>query len=291
VTPPGTHVGGSIPVKLRPLVLGVATALAALAVAGPTGGSAARHVSFASASSATVHPGVQTRTRGAQCTANFVYTDGSDTYIGQAAHCSGTGSATSTDGCTSASLPEGTPVVIGGAAHPGVMVYNSWVRMQSRHERDPNTCAFNDLALVRIDPADVASVNPSVPVLGGPKAVGTGPLAMLSTVYTYGNSSLRQGITLLSPKRGFSVGDQGGGWSHGTFTLTPGIPGDSGSGLMDGAGNARGVLSTIEFTPLTGSNNFGDLSLELAYANSIGFKVALVPGDVAFRAPLLPPIG
>jgi hypothetical protein len=28
--------------------------------------------------------------------------------------------------------------------------------MQSLGETDPDTCAFNDLALVRIDPADVA---------------------------------------------------------------------------------------------------------------------------------------
>ena len=56
----------------------------------------------ASASAAgEIHPGVQTFTDGAQCTSNFVFSDGSSTYIGQAAHCSGTGTATDTDGCTS----------------------------------------------------------------------------------------------------------------------------------------------------------------------------------------------
>ena len=54
---------------------------------------------WAPASSATIHPGVQTYTEGAQCTANFIYQNGSDVYIGQAAHCSGTGAATETDGC------------------------------------------------------------------------------------------------------------------------------------------------------------------------------------------------
>ncbi len=40
-------------------------------------------------------------TDGAQCTANFVYTDAAgDTYVGYAAHCAGTGAATDTDGCT-----------------------------------------------------------------------------------------------------------------------------------------------------------------------------------------------
>ena len=41
-----------------------------------------------------IHPGVQTFTAGAQCTANFIFKDASSTYIGQAAHCSGTGAAT-----------------------------------------------------------------------------------------------------------------------------------------------------------------------------------------------------
>ena len=59
-----------------------------------------------------IHPGVQTFTDGAQCTANFVYTDASNTYIGQAAHCSGTGGSTETNGCDSGSLPVGTPVEV-----------------------------------------------------------------------------------------------------------------------------------------------------------------------------------
>ncbi len=112
-----------------------------------------------------------TDTDGAQCTANFVYYDASDVYIGQAAHCSGTGAATSTDGCTSASLLEGTAVVVDGARRAGTTVYNSWVRMQADGEKDPDTCAYNDLALVKLDPADASKVNPSVPSWGGPKGI------------------------------------------------------------------------------------------------------------------------
>src|SRR6185503_2920322 len=52
---------------------------------------------WAPAGSATVHPGVMTFTAGAQCTGNFVYTSGSDVYLGQAAHCSVTGAATDTN--------------------------------------------------------------------------------------------------------------------------------------------------------------------------------------------------
>src|SRR2546423_8955354 len=102
----------------------------------------------APASSATIHPGVQTFTDNAQCTANFVFYDATTVYLGQAAHCSGTGSNTDTNGCTSGSLPTGTQVDIGGSK-PGGMVYNSWLTMQSLKESDANTCQDNDPALIK----------------------------------------------------------------------------------------------------------------------------------------------
>ena len=240
---------------------------------------------WAPASSATVHPGVQVFTQGAQCTANFVYQDASNVYLGQAAHCSGTGAATDTNGCDSASLPIGTPVDVTGASHPGTLVYNSWLTMQSKGETDADTCAFNDLALIKIDAADIGSVNPSVPGLGGPTGVGnwggTG-----STVYSYGNSELRGGVAALSPKQGIVVQSTPSGWSHDVYTVTPGIPGDSGSGFMDGTGGAIGVLSTVQLAPLAASNGVGNLGMELAYlhANAPGFSgVNLVPGTEAFN--------
>ncbi|MFL5908933.1 MAG: serine protease [Solirubrobacterales bacterium] len=257
-----------------------AAAISVLAIA-PSAASA-----WAPAGQATVHPGVQVFTDGAQCTSNFVYQDASNVYLGQAAHCSGTGGATETNGCDSGSLPIGTPVDVDGASHPGVLAYNSWLTMQAKGESDANTCDFNDLALIRLDPADVANVNPSVPSLGGPTGVGawggTG-----SKVYTYGNSELRGGVTALSPKQGIVVQNTGGGWSHDVYTVTPGIPGDSGSGFMNATGGAIGVLSTVQLAPLAGSNGVGDLPKEIAYmkANASGFSgVNLVPGTEPFNA-------
>src|SRR5205085_1961196 len=90
----------------------IAVAVAGSVAAGmlaPTAASA-----WAPAASAAVHPGVQVITAGAQCTSNFVYSDGTNVYLGQAAHCSGTGGNTATNGCTSGSLPTGTPVTITG---------------------------------------------------------------------------------------------------------------------------------------------------------------------------------
>jgi hypothetical protein len=254
-------------------------AISALAVAPATASA------WAPASSAPIHPGVQVFTEGAQCTSNFVFQDSSDVYLGQAAHCSGTGAATDTDGCDSGSLPLGTPVDVTGASRPGTLVYNSWLTMQANGEADAETCAYNDLALIRLDPADVASVNPSVPAFGGPTGVGswggTG-----STVHTYGNSELRGGVTALSPKQGLVVGSSETGWSHDVYTLTPGIPGDSGSGFMNASGAAIGVLSTVQLAPLAGSNGVGNLANEIAYlhANASGFEgVSLVPGTEPFN--------
>jgi hypothetical protein len=239
---------------------------------------------WAPAAQATVHPGVMTFTDGGQCTSNFVFTQGSDVYLGQAAHCSGTGGATETNGCDSGSLPVGTPVEIDGASRPGTMVYNSWLTMQSRGETDPDACEYNDFALVRVDPADVGKVNPSVPGFGGP--TGVGEAADGSTVYSYGNSSLRGGVTKLSPKQGTVVATEGNGWSRTVYTVSPGVPGDSGSAFLNSAGQAFGVLSTLQILPTAGSNGVGDLSNELDYmrANSSQSSTQLAPGTEPFKA-------
>ncbi|MCW3008457.1 MAG: hypothetical protein JWP17_3083 [Solirubrobacterales bacterium] len=257
------------------------TAVTALVIAAPAS-------AWAPAAGAPIHPGVQTDTAGGQCTANFIFTDATSTYIGQAAHCSSTGQATETDGCTSQSLPLGTPVTVDGASRPGVLAYNSWLAMQAAGESDPDTCAYNDLALVRLDPADVASVNPSIPFWGGPTGLDSGGTRAGDRVVSYGNSSLRQGITQLSPKEGASLGDDGGGWSHTVYTVTPGIPGDSGSAFLDGSGRALGVLSTVAIAPLAASNGVGDVAREIAWANAHGQSISLVSGTEPFRGPILP---
>jgi len=266
--------------------LAICVAAVAIAALAPATASA-----WAPADQAAVHPGVMTFTDGAQCTSNFVFTDGSSTYLGQAAHCSGTGTAAETNGCDSGSLPVGTPVEIDGASRPGTMVYNSWLTMQAKGETHPDTCDYNDFALVRIDPADVDKVNPSVPGFGGP--TGIGGAGEGATVYSYGNSSLRGGVTKLSPKEGRVVATDGGGWSRTVYTVTPGVPGDSGSGFLNGSGAAIGVLSTLQILPTAGSNGVGDLARELNYmrANSSFSGVQLEPGTEAFDGDLVNAIG
>jgi hypothetical protein len=272
--------------SVRPVVVACVVVMSMAVMSAPTSGAAP---TWAPAATAAVHPGVQTLTAGAQCTANFIFADAGNVYIGQAAHCSGTGGSTETDGCTSGSLPLGTAVEVTGASKPGTLVYNSWLTMQARGETDPDTCAYNDLALVRLDPADVAKVNPSIPHWGGPVALATTGTTAGQKVFSYGNSSLRQGITLLSPKTGISLGDAGAGWSHNVTTISPGIPGDSGSAFLDATGKALGVLSTLQIAPVPGSNGVGDLPRELAYLHAnTSITAQLVPGTEAFNGSKLP---
>ncbi|TQL67341.1 hypothetical protein FB381_1216 [Nocardioides albertanoniae] len=255
---------------------------------------------WAPADTARITPGVQMYTKGAQCTSNFVYTDSaSNVYVGYAAHCAGLGEATDTNGCAAKSLPVGTPVTFneggslldeGTVIGKGTLVYSSWETMQKRGTKDPDTCAYNDLALVKVSDADKGKVNPSIPIWGGPTGIDTDGTAAGDRVYSYGNSSLRADLDLLSPKVGLSLGDDVSGtrWSHPLYNVTPGIPGDSGSGFLSGEGKAVGTLSTLGLAPLPASNNIGDLDLELDYAKATSgiSGLRLVNGTEPFKGAL-----
>jgi hypothetical protein len=162
--------------------------------------------------------------------------------------------------------------------------------MQRANESNSETCAYNDFALVKIDPRDVEKVNPSVPNFGGPQGVGTASSG--EQVYTYGNSSLRGGVTLLSPKNGFVIDRTPGGWSYSLYTVTPGIPGDSGSAFLNSQGEALGTLSTVAIAPLPASNGVADIGSEIGYARAHGFGgLELVDGTEPFQPKLLGQVG
>lgn len=187
--------------------------------------------------------------------------------IGYAAHCAGApgNAATDTDGCRAPSLPLGTPVTIRGASQPGTLVYSSWLAMQRAGERDRNACQHNDFALVRLHPADVGRSNPTVPLFGGPNALDRDGTRSGEPVASWGSSSLRLGVTRLSPKRGYSLG----------------------SGVLDTRGSAIGTLSTVGSTPFPLSNGVSDLQRQMAYARVNGAPgLTLIPGTVAFKGVL-----
>lgn len=223
---------------------------------------------------ATVRPGVKMMSSGGQCTSNFVFTTplNDSVYIGFAAHCVGSGAATDTNGCdpVTGPLPLGTKIEIQGASKPGVLVYTSWGTMQAVGEADADTCAYNDFALVQVDPEDVALVHPAVLEFGGPTALASADnVSDNDKVVSYGNSGLRPeaGGAPSDRKEGYVLSTDANGWTHRVYMLSPGVPGDSGSNLLLASGEALGVVVTVGLLPVPLANGVTNLEKALAYAN------------------------
>lgn len=225
---------------------------------------------WAPAGEATIKPGNSVTTGANQCTSNFVFYDQfGEVFLGQAAHCSSTGQASDTNGCTTPAGKIGMPVVVEGASKPGVLAYNSWISMQKFKEKDQNACAHNDFALVRLHKDDRGKVNPSIPKFGGPTGIATSTKSG-DRILNFANSPLRGNIADLKPQVGISRGQEADGWVHTAYTVLPGVPGDSGSAFLDNEGRAFGVLSTLNLFPKPLSNGIADLSKSLEYANRKG---------------------
>ncbi len=282
---------------LRRAVLSVAltAASAAVVVVAPnSSASAAPSPNWAADGKSTIHPGVNTNTKDQVCTSNFVFLDAkSNAYLGQAAHCSSEGEATDINGCTAKSFPEGTEVALGESGVTGTLAYNSWRTMQMIKEKNEDICLSNDFALIRIPDDAVKMSNPSLPFFGGPTGLRTTELAPGEPVLSYGNSPLRGGLMAFSPKQGINLSTDLGGRAHTVFTVTPGVPGDSGSGFLDSSGRAFGVLSTLSFAPIPGSNGVADLAMALAYAQQhSGIEgLRLANGTADFASGVAPPMG
>ena len=132
----------------RTLLASVFAALIAAASLATSAGTADAAPSWAPADTAAIHPGTMMYTDGAQCTANFVFTDGAgNVYVGYAAHCAGKGAATDTNGCNVDSVPLGTKVDLhqrrqprlrghpGRHRHAGLQLLDH--REAARHQETP----------------------------------------------------------------------------------------------------------------------------------------------------------
>jgi hypothetical protein len=269
-------------VRHRPAALSAAVFVATLGLAPVQSASAAPSVTWAPAASATIHPGIQTYdTQGAQCTANFVYTDKSGSvYIGQASHCTSESGELSGSGCETQSSPLGSEVDLGNNVK-GTLAYSSWLAMQKVGEKDENACLNNDFALIKVPASARGMVNPSVPIFGGPTGINTDGLQLGDPVMGIGNSGLRGGAE--APLQGIAVTDDQTSWYHLVYLIPPGVPGDSGGGFMDADGRVVGVLVSLNSLP-PASNGLSDLGRALAYAQKhSGLKgLRLVPGTESF---------
>lgn len=206
---------------------------------------------------ATIRPGIQVVSDTGQCTSNFVFTspDNASLYLGLAAHC--------VDG-----LELGAPVDIGGVA-TGTLAYSSWLTMDEVDEKDASVRGLNDFALILIPPDARGLVHPAVRYFGGPTALADSTaVATGDKVITYGNSGLRQEIEPASWHEGYVL--ETSEWSTTIYTVGPGVPGDSGSGVMTADGRALGILVTLTILPTTGSNGVTHLDKALDYAREQG---------------------
>ena len=168
----------------------------------------------------------------AGCTANFIFSDRSNLYVGTARHCvdrTGQEVIMQVDTTTLASV--GT-----------VSKYTSG-------DGDPG----NDFALIKIDPAVAAKwgVNPALPQ-GGPKGIytGCGPTAVTHYGHGYG-VAVAQGK--LEGGLATNFNNDGFGWTG------AGAPGDSGSAVVNATGQAVGDFThlIVDFRNYPGSTLAG----------------------------------
>jgi hypothetical protein len=250
--------------------LAVVLAVAAtVAVLGPTGPAAA-------ASAGRIGPGTQLVTAGRTCTANFVFRDARHrVFVGYAASCATRKAATGGNACTARSLPMGTRVRFADAGRTvgyGELRYSSLRAMRRAGISDSTTCAGHDFALVEVRGVARRRVDATVPYWGGPSGLGSLPVAG-GTVF--GLTRPSAGARTL-PRVGTVTTT--GSLTASVTTLLPSTRSARGSGFLDSAGRAVGILAASRST---GENTVVSLAGAVAFARQHGvggLRVVRGPG-------------
>jgi hypothetical protein len=152
-------------------------------------------------------------------------------------------------------------------------------------EKDSNTCAGNDFALLEINATEFALAHPASLHFRAPTGLATSPT---TDIWGFGASSLKGGVQQLHPKQGRHLGMAYDGWKHHVYLVTPGIPGDSGGHILTSDGQALGIASTVAIAPVTGSNHYTDIAKSLEYMREHeGWAPEIVTWD-DFHASLAP---
>lgn len=204
------------------------------------------------------------------CTMNFVFTDGASEYIGTAGHCVQGGNRIVMQVATRVSPVEESNILVTFAAIGNVA--RKW-----------NAGIGRDFALVKIDPG--WAVVPGVAGALGPTGVFCGdplgqPVMHDGHGYIFfveqGNAKFGEVIpdlSLVFP----------GDWANGFNWVGYGLPGDSGSGVMNAAGLAVGDLThgiNVAGVPVPGLN-FGTTMGGILGLIGPGYSVVTVDGRAA----------
>jgi hypothetical protein len=243
--------------------------LAAITVLAPTGPATA-------ATAGRIGPGTQLVTAGHACTANFVFRDARRrVFLGYAASCATR--LVAAPGTYARSLPLGTKVRLadrGRTLGHGVLRYSSLRALGRSGVTDAATCAANDFALVEIIGALRRHVSPTVAYWGGPTGLGALPAAGSNV---FGLARPTAGARTL-PRAGQVTAT--GPTSASVSTLLPSTGAARGSGFLDDAGRAVGVLTG---STASGDNTVVSLAAAVAFARGHGVPgLHLVRGG-AFR--------
>jgi hypothetical protein len=262
---------------LATVVLGLAAA--AVSVLGPTGPATADTTATAAGTAAgRIGPGTQLITAGRACTASFVFRDARRrVFLGYAASCATRAAVIGQNTCTARSLPLGTRVRLadrGRTVGHGRLSYSSLRALRRAGVTDAATCAANDFALVEIRGAARRQVSAAMPYWGGPSGLGELPAAGTTV---FGLARPTPGARTL-PRAGQVTQAVGG--SATVTTLLPSSRAARGSGLLDDAGRAVGILTA---SSTSGANTVVSLADAVAFAAGHGVTgLQLVRGRDAF---------
>jgi hypothetical protein len=248
--------------------------VAALVVLGATGPATA---SSGATSHGRIGPGTQLVTAGRSCTANFVFRDARHrVFVGYAASCA-TRTATGVGSCDARPLPLGTRVRLVDAGRTvgyGALRYSSLRALHGAGVTDAATCAANDFALVEVRDSARRLVAPNVPYWGGPSG-----LAALPATRTMVFGLAQPTAAARTFPRAGQVTTAGSSTAI-VATLLPSTASAQGSGFLDDAGRAVGILTA---SSASGDNTVVSLADAVAYARQHGVAgLHLVRGLDAF---------
>lgn len=262
----------------RAIVL-LGAVIAALTVLGSTGPAGAA----SSTAGGRVGPGTQLVTGGRSCAANFVFRDAAHrVYLGYAASCATRHSAPASEACAARPLPTGTPVRLadrGRTLGYGTLRYSSLRALRRAGVSDAATCAANDFALVQLRGALGRRVSAAMPYWGGPVDLAALPAAGTTV---FGLARETSGARTI-PRAGQVSAVSGSAAT--VATSLPSTRAEQGSGFLDDAGRAVGILTR---SSSTGDNAVASLADAVAYAQAHGVTgLTLVHGGTFSGAAVL----
>ncbi|HUR69461.1 MAG TPA: hypothetical protein VM370_09460 [Candidatus Thermoplasmatota archaeon] len=219
--------------------------------------SAPVEVAWATLDQAIVRPGMIVRTEARDCLANYLFVrpDNGAVFLGTTAYCV-------------RDMPIGSAALAGSDTDIAILVYSSMQTMADLGESDTDALEYNDLALFHLDSSTVRKANPTLPLVGGPRAVADGSAPALgSRVRAF---SPAQTVPGAPEWRDGVVAGRGGDWALMTYQAPPTAPGAMGGAAIDGAGDALGVVVTLGVKPNPGANAVARLDTMLSYAREQG---------------------